>query len=392
MKLRIGVEGCCHGELNKVFKRVKEVHKKNPLDLLIILGDFQSLRNEVDFKSISVPPKYRKLGDFPAYYRGEMSAPIPTIFIGGNHESMRHLMLLPYGGYVAKNIYYLGYSNVIWFKGVRIGSLSGIFKEWDFNKTRLNWNQAESKNWEFNTKSLYHVRKPDVFPLFLIQNRIDLMLSHDWPNEVVYHGNLNKLLKLKPFFKKDINNHELGSAINWELLKSIKPKWWFSAHLHVKFTANVRHDENSKFEHVKKNDNEIELDLFSEDDADETTDLNVVTQESVTKFLSLDKCLPKREWFEVIEIEPDVEHISFKKKNMYWDQEYIENLRYFEKNKSTLLKLTFNQTNWKELSKKVERFANPHVDQFLIPDYIDGIQKAEQDQTIMFAERFLDKL
>lgn len=31
-----------------------------------------------------------------------------TIFIGGNHEASNHLQELPYGGWVAPNIYYLG--------------------------------------------------------------------------------------------------------------------------------------------------------------------------------------------------------------------------------------------------------------------------------------------
>lgn len=42
------------------------------------------------------------------YYSGEKKAPILTIFIGGNHEASNYLQELPYGGWVAPNIYYLG--------------------------------------------------------------------------------------------------------------------------------------------------------------------------------------------------------------------------------------------------------------------------------------------
>lgn len=42
------------------------------------------------------------------YYSGEKKAPVLTIFIGGNHEASNHLQELPYGGWVAPNIYFLG--------------------------------------------------------------------------------------------------------------------------------------------------------------------------------------------------------------------------------------------------------------------------------------------
>ena len=45
------------------------------------------------------------------YYSGEKVAPILTVFIGGNHEASNYLQELPYGGWVAKNIYYLGRQN-----------------------------------------------------------------------------------------------------------------------------------------------------------------------------------------------------------------------------------------------------------------------------------------
>lgn len=42
------------------------------------------------------------------YYSGEKTAPILTIFIGGNHEASNYLAELPYGGWVCPNIYYMG--------------------------------------------------------------------------------------------------------------------------------------------------------------------------------------------------------------------------------------------------------------------------------------------
>lgn len=57
------------------------------------------------------------------YYSGEKKAPILTIFIGGNHEASNYLQELPYGGWVAPNIYYLGRAGVIQFGDLRIGGM-----------------------------------------------------------------------------------------------------------------------------------------------------------------------------------------------------------------------------------------------------------------------------
>lgn len=37
-----------------------------------------------------------------------MAAPIPTIFVGGNHEASSYLQEMPYGGWVAPNIWFMG--------------------------------------------------------------------------------------------------------------------------------------------------------------------------------------------------------------------------------------------------------------------------------------------
>ena len=51
----------------------------------------------------------------PQYYSGEKVAPVLTIFVGGNHEASNYLQELPYGGWVAPNIYYLGYAGRIFY-------------------------------------------------------------------------------------------------------------------------------------------------------------------------------------------------------------------------------------------------------------------------------------
>jgi lariat debranching enzyme len=72
---------------------------------------------------------HRQLASFHSYYNGEKVAPVTTIFVGGNHEASNYLQDLYYGGWVAPNIYFMGFSGVVNFGGVRIGGLTGIYNE-----------------------------------------------------------------------------------------------------------------------------------------------------------------------------------------------------------------------------------------------------------------------
>ncbi|EPY86390.1 lariat debranching enzyme [Camelus ferus] len=118
--MRVAVAGCCHGELDKIYETLALAERRGPgpIDLLLCCGDFQAVRNEADLRCMAVPPKYRHMQTFYRYYSGEKKAPVLTIFIGGNHEASNHLQELPYGGWVAPNIYYLGLAGVVKYRGV----------------------------------------------------------------------------------------------------------------------------------------------------------------------------------------------------------------------------------------------------------------------------------
>lgn len=140
---------------------------------------------------------------------------------------------------------------------------------------------------------------------------------------------MGDLLRRKPFFKDDIRSGALGSPPLFELLKTLKPDWWFSAHLHVKFEATYLHpgvtspdvppnpaeknpDEiaigndfdgptssaDPKPPAVNLNPDEITLD----DEEEEVAPAPIAPPpREKTNFLALDKCIPgsRRQFLEV---------------------------------------------------------------------------------------------
>ena len=100
-------------------------------------------------------------------------------------------------------------------------------------------------------------------------------MSHDWPQSIEHHGNLKNLLSCKKFLRSDVESGNLGSPPMMGLLKTLKPVWWFSAHLHVRYEAKVTHvpqSEQTEGSEVKKveNPDEIVIDADSLDIAAES--------------------------------------------------------------------------------------------------------------------------
>ena len=87
-------------------------------------------------------------------------------------------------------------------------------------------------------------------------------------------------------------------------MKRLKPEYWFSAHLHVKYAAIYDHDSVE----VQRNPDEIDLDVSSSDDDNDGNDNQIKveqepTKNSSTKFLALDKCIPSRQFLQILEVD-----------------------------------------------------------------------------------------
>lgn len=237
--ITIAVEGCCHGDLDKIYATLQamEVKERRTIDLLICCGDFQAVRNNDDLECLACPPKYRDLKSFWRYYIGAAAAPFPTVFVGGNHEASNHLWELHNGGWVAPNIYFLGAAGVVNFAGVRIAGLSGIFNGRHYRQGHY----ERPPYTESTIRSAYHIRELDVYRLAQLQQPIDVFVSHDWPRGIARHGDLSGLLRAKSFLRQEIEANTLGSPPGEMLLQELRPRYWFAAHLHVKFAAVVKH-------------------------------------------------------------------------------------------------------------------------------------------------------
>ncbi|KAL9935581.1 hypothetical protein V8E36_005929 [Tilletia maclaganii] len=241
-KMRVAVQGCSHGELDHIYDRVlaRERDENQCFDVLLLCGDFQAIRNHADLHSLAVPDKYRQLGSFWKYYAGIKRAPLLTIVIGGNHEASNYMFELYYGGWLAPNIYFLGEAGCVEVGDLVISGISGIYKRHDYQRGRYE-RQPYDKS---DLRSIYHTRIYDVERLKLLP-KTDIHMSHDWPNTIELHGDTQALIKKKPFFADEIRTHTLGSPPLLELLQTLKPLLWCSAHLHVRFDATFSHRSSS---------------------------------------------------------------------------------------------------------------------------------------------------
>jgi lariat debranching enzyme len=102
--------------------------------------------------------------------------------------------------------------------------VSGIYKGHDYLKGHFELPPYD----EGSKRSVYHVRQLEIFRLKQISRPLNIFLSHDWPVGVTDFGDKNMLLRFKPYFQEDIERGVLGSPCTWDLLKKLKPNYWFS--------------------------------------------------------------------------------------------------------------------------------------------------------------------
>lgn len=262
----IAVVGCTHGELLSIYQTIKSIEKKQSIkvDALICCGDFQATRSLTDLRCMNCPPKYQQLGSFQQFFDQSVYQTIDdiplTIYIGGNHECSHLHRELSLGGFVAPNIYYAGYANVLSINQWKLALFSGIFnlshyqsgcfETFPLNQSTIRsiYHQREYHSWQLtklldcepHNHSLDQSNGQSIKPSN--PHQVDCLFTHDWPRGIAQHGNIPALLRRKSFLADEIASDTLGSPLAAELIDRLKPRYAFAGHMHVKFAAIVKHD------------------------------------------------------------------------------------------------------------------------------------------------------
>lgn len=212
--MRIAIFGDIHGHWISFRDAVLRLHAEAPLDLVLQVGDAQPVRDERDLAYMPVPERYRALGDYALIQHDPW--PIPTLFIGGNHEPWNVLEALPEGGFLQPNLEYLGRSGIRTFDSLRIAGLSGVHSPRAFDKPRHPWPFPPDQ-----ARDASYYRRGDLDRLAKLAP-LDILLLHEWPSQME--------AARKPDWPRQWE--QVGAEPLGKLVATLKPRFVFCGHMH----------------------------------------------------------------------------------------------------------------------------------------------------------------
>ena len=110
-----------------------------------------------------------------------------------------------------------------------------------------------------------------------------------------------------------MESNKLGSRPAEELLHRLQPRFWFAAHLHVKFSALVQH-ERQVGDPVDAPPPAAEEAGGGEKGSGEAATPAAAASSCggrATRFLALDKCLPRRRYMQILELGEGTPELSY---------------------------------------------------------------------------------
>jgi len=224
---RVMFVGDIHGSIDHMYSVAcnwERQHNKQ-LDMIVQVGDFETVRDENDLRFVVGPKKHRKLGDFHKFHSGKSKAPIPTYFIAGNHENFDFLdQHYPHGFEVAHNIHYLGRSGVKDFGEFTLAYLTGIENPKYFDRAKEFKPDGNGSLYSNKTrKRATYCNREEVEKLEEEGVGADVLVAHLFPK--------NTMLSER-------------SNIMDALVRKLKPKHFFAGHLHRPIRMNIPVDDH----------------------------------------------------------------------------------------------------------------------------------------------------
>lgn len=225
--------GDVHGSMHAMVRLLRSWEEKagQALSFVLQVGDFEPNRHAEDLATMAVPAKYRKLGDFPDYYDGRAAFPWPVYFIGGNHEPYGLLDLMPEGGEVIENCFYLGRAGAIEVCGLRVAGLTGIYSPGAFEGPRPGLDQMGRRS----RKDFTYFTKNDVDRAAEFGSA-DVLLVHDWPAGVIDPAHAAEFYRQRRSPSYELVGNEYARL----LMELLEPRLVLCGHMHRRYRNRVR--------------------------------------------------------------------------------------------------------------------------------------------------------
>lgn len=213
--MRLLAAGDVHGKFHDLYRIGKEYRA----DAILCVGDLETVRTSDDLYHLPGPEKHRKLGDFPFYWE-QQHVPIPTFFIGGNHEAFNLLEPFAHGGTIMRNLHYIGRTGVVHLDGLAIGGLSGIHSSHFFEQPRGPYEPGKQRTY-YNNDDIEQLKS---------YGKLDILLLHDWPFRPKIAG---------PPHDRRITGKERDFPHIEELIQATQPGTVFCGHIHIPYECRI---------------------------------------------------------------------------------------------------------------------------------------------------------
>ncbi len=225
--MRIGIFGDVHGELKELYR----IAEREGVDAILQVGDFETIRDKKDLKFFPTLPKFRVVKDYAEFHRkGEV--PIPTFFIGGNHEAFNVLEEYDEGGELIRNLYFIGRAGTIGLGGLTIGGLSGIYSDKFYKHERKK---------EFFLRDRAYFTESDLKRLE--EQQLDILLTHEWPfRPIIIRESAEDQIRIQKETLEGqtgekrlrIERERPNGGIE-ELVDKTRPRYLFCGHMHIHY-------------------------------------------------------------------------------------------------------------------------------------------------------------